>query len=158
MDKAKIGQFISECRKNKNLTQEQLAEMLDVSNKSVSKWENGLCMPDTSLFEPLCQILGITIDELFVGQRALAEDVSLLQMLKYKLYCLSDKSISFADFDRALSDIAKISEILRSFPTKEAAVSFLERETGSSSEECEKAYDLYVDLFSLPKNGITEYA
>ena len=158
MDKVKIGQFISECRKSKHLTQEQLAEMLDVSNKSVSKWENGLCMPDTSLFEPLCQILGITLNELFVGESVPTEDPRLLQMMKHKLYGLSDKTVTFADFDRALSDIAEISAKLRSFPTKEAAVSFLEQETGSSAEACAGAYDFYVGLFPLPENGRIDYA
>ena len=56
MNQIKIGKFIAECRKNKNLTQEQLAEMLNTTNKSISKWENGNCLPDSSLYEPLCNI------------------------------------------------------------------------------------------------------
>lgn len=69
MDLIKIGRFIAECRKNKEMTQNQLAEMLNITNKSVSKWENGNCLSDTSLYEPLCDILGITIDELFASQK-----------------------------------------------------------------------------------------
>ena len=60
MNQIKIGKFIAECRKDKKLTQEQLAEMLNTTNKSISKWENGNCLPDSSLYEPLCNILEIT--------------------------------------------------------------------------------------------------
>lgn len=63
-----IGRFISQKRKEKNLTQEQLAEKLGVSNKTVSKWECGKCMPDYSVVKPLCQELGITISELMDGE------------------------------------------------------------------------------------------
>lgn len=48
--------------------------MLNTTNKSVSKWENGKCLPDLSLYEPICNILGITINELFAGQRIKEED------------------------------------------------------------------------------------
>ena len=69
MDQEKIGKFIAECRKEKKLTQEQLAEKLGVSNRSISSWENGKTMPDISLFEPLCEELNISINELLKGQR-----------------------------------------------------------------------------------------
>ena len=147
MDKIRIGRFIAECRREMHITQEQLAQMLNVTNKSVSKWETGLCLPDASLFEPLCKILGITIDELFIGKLRPAESTGLLQMLKQKLYALSDKSISFRDFDSSLEAIAEISGKLRCFPNKAAAVSFLQNETSCTLEECEGAYDFYVNLF-----------
>lgn len=69
MDQEKIGKFIAECRKEKKLTQEQLADKLGVSNRSISRWENGKTMPDISLFEPLCEELNISINELLKGQR-----------------------------------------------------------------------------------------
>ena len=69
MDQEKIGKFIAECRKEKKLTQEQLADKLGVSNRSISRWENGKTMPDISLFEPLCEELNISINELFKAQR-----------------------------------------------------------------------------------------
>ena len=59
MDQIKIGKFIAECRKEKGLTQVQLAEQLGTTDKSVSKWENGVCLPDSSQYEPLCNILNI---------------------------------------------------------------------------------------------------
>ncbi len=65
-----IGRFIAECRKAKGLTQEELAEKLGVSNRSVSRWENGKTMPDYSLYENLCRELDITICELFAAQHS----------------------------------------------------------------------------------------
>lgn len=69
MNQEKIGKFISECRRNKKITQSQLAEKLGVTDKSVSKWETGKCMPDLSLFSPLCEILDITINDLMAGEK-----------------------------------------------------------------------------------------
>ena len=119
MDKVKIGKFISKCRKDKQLTQEQLAEMLNVTNKSISKWENGICLPEATIYEPLCKVLDITINELFAGQKIVDEDYkkiadeNLMQMLKYKLYSMSDKSITFKEFDNALTKIAEVTAILK---------------------------------------------
>ncbi|MBE6140988.1 MAG: helix-turn-helix transcriptional regulator [Firmicutes bacterium] len=76
MNQIKIGKFIAECRRDKNLTQEQLAEMLNTTNKSISKWENGNCLPDSSLYEPLCNILEITINELFAGKKIKDKDLA----------------------------------------------------------------------------------
>ena len=68
MDQIKIGAFIAANRKKLGLTQVQLAEQLGVSNKSVSKWERGVCLPDVSLYQPLCGILDITLTEFFAGE------------------------------------------------------------------------------------------
>ena len=68
MNQQQIGKFIAHKRKEKNLTQEQLAEKLGVSNKTVSKWETGKCMPDYSIAQPLCKELGITVAELMDGE------------------------------------------------------------------------------------------
>ena len=69
MDQIKIGAFIAANRKKLGLTQVQLAEQLGVSNKSVSKWERGVCLPDVSLYQPLCEILDITLTEFFAGEK-----------------------------------------------------------------------------------------
>ncbi len=69
MNQEKIGKFIATCRKKQNLTQEQLAEKLGVTDKSVSRWENGKSMPDVSLFKSLCEVLNITINELLSGEK-----------------------------------------------------------------------------------------
>ena len=153
MDQIQTGKFIAECRKRKNMTQSQLAELLNTTNKSVSKWENGICLPDASLYEPLCDILCITINELFAGQKINNEDyqriadANLMQMLKYKLYQLSDKSIAFADFDNALNKIAEVTTTLKQLGSKEAAVDYLTKETGLQIEECSTAYDFYMNMF-----------
>ncbi len=68
MDLAKIGKFIQECRKAKNLTQVQLAIKIGVSEKTVSKWECGNGFPDTTLILPLCEVLGISANELLSGK------------------------------------------------------------------------------------------
>lgn len=68
MDQLAIGKFIALKRKEKNLTQEQLAEQLNISNKTVSKWETGKCMPDYSVIKNLCEVLEITISELMDGE------------------------------------------------------------------------------------------
>ena len=69
MNQEKIGKFILECRKNKKLTQSELAEKLGVTDKSVSNWENGRNMPDLSLFKSLCEVLEISINELISGEK-----------------------------------------------------------------------------------------
>ncbi len=68
MNYQKIGSFIGAKRREKNLTQEQLAERLGVSNKTISKWENGKCIPDYSVIEKLCEELDITLAELLDGE------------------------------------------------------------------------------------------
>lgn len=68
MDLDNIGKFIKEMRKTRNLTQEELAEKLGVNNRTVSRWENGKNMPDISLYKPLCEVLGISIEELVNGE------------------------------------------------------------------------------------------
>lgn len=74
MNQNKIGKFIAECRKGKNITQAQLAEQLGVTDRSVSNWETGKNMPDLSLFKPLCEILDITINELLSGEKLSKEE------------------------------------------------------------------------------------
>ena len=74
MDQFKIGKFISNCRKEKNLTQEQLAEKLGVSSKSISRWENGNTMPDYSLLKDLCNELDINVNELLSGEKIKEND------------------------------------------------------------------------------------
>ena len=67
MNQEKIGKYIVECRKKKNMTQQELAEKLGVSDRTIGNWENGRNMPDLSLFKPLSEILGISIAELLDG-------------------------------------------------------------------------------------------
>ena len=75
MDLDKIGKFIALNRKNKGLTQEQLAEKLGVTNKTVSRWETGKYMPDLSLLKPLSEEFGITLNELLSGEKIEKEKI-----------------------------------------------------------------------------------
>ena len=68
MNQEKIGKFIAKKRKNKNITQEELASILGVTNRSISNWECGKNMPDLSLFKPLCETLDISLNELLSGE------------------------------------------------------------------------------------------
>ena len=77
MNQEKIGVFIAKCRKDKNLTQEQLAEKLGVSNKSISRWENGKTMPDYSILKDLCSILEIDVNEFLSGEKIEKEEIQV---------------------------------------------------------------------------------
>lgn len=68
MDQIKIGKFISKCRKEKSLTQMQLAEKLGITDRAISKWETGKSLPDSSIMLELCEMLGITVNDLLSGE------------------------------------------------------------------------------------------
>ena len=90
MDQIKIGKFISEKRKDSGLTQMQLAEKLNITDRAVSKWETGKSLPDSSLMLSLCDILGITVNDLLSGEVVTMENYNkemesnLLNMVKQK--------------------------------------------------------------------------
>ena len=69
MNQIKIGRFIAECRKQKDLTQMQLSEKLGITDKAISKWERGITTPDSSIMLELCDILGISVNELLSGEK-----------------------------------------------------------------------------------------
>ena len=74
MNQIKIGKIIAECRKRQGLTQIQLAEKLNITDKAVSKWERGMAMPDSSIMLELCDILDITVNELLSGEKIIMEN------------------------------------------------------------------------------------
>ena len=74
MNQIKIGRFIAERRKKKNITQSQLAEKLNVTDRAVSKWETGKSMPDTAIMLDLCNMLDITVNELLYGEEIIMEN------------------------------------------------------------------------------------
>lgn len=90
MNQATIGQFIAACRKNANLTQAQLAEKLNITDRAVSKWETGKAMPDSSLMLPLCAVLGIRVNDLLCGEVVTMDNYNkelennLLDMIRQK--------------------------------------------------------------------------
>lgn len=90
MDQVKIGKFISECRKKQKLTQSELAEKLNITDRAVSRWETGRGLPDSSLMLDLCNILNISVNELLSGQTIEMENCNkeienkLIEMIKAK--------------------------------------------------------------------------
>lgn len=90
MNQVKIGRFIAQCRKNKNLTQMQLAEKLNITDRAISKWETGKGMPDSSIMLELCNELDISVNELLSGEVIKMENYNqkaeenLLEMKKHK--------------------------------------------------------------------------
>ena len=90
MDQIKIGKFIAKRRKEKNLTQMQLAEKLGITDKAVSKWERGIAMPDSSIMLSLCDILNISVNDLLCGEVVTMDNYNkemennLLAMIKEK--------------------------------------------------------------------------
>ena len=90
MDQIKIGRFIAQCRKKESLTQMQLAEKLNITDRAVSKWETGKSLPDSSIMLELCNILNITVNDLLTGEKVIMENYNreleknLIEMVKQK--------------------------------------------------------------------------
>lgn len=101
MDQIKTGLYIAEKRKQKNLTQAMLAEEMHVSKNAVSKWERGMNLPEVSSMPQLCQILGITLNELFAGEDIKEEvlpvtaDQNLLEALQNSSFSLQERIVYF---------------------------------------------------------------
>lgn len=101
MNQLTIGKYITKKRKEKNLTQMQLAERLNISNKTISKWENGNCMPDYSVIEGLCHELSITIAELMDGEDAeqnsirVYDETQMMDLLKRTQQLEKQKNILY---------------------------------------------------------------
>ena len=75
MDQIKIGNFISSLRKEKQMTQKELADLLHVSDRAISKWENGRGLPELSLLQPLCEALDVSINELLNGEKMIKKEI-----------------------------------------------------------------------------------
>ena len=90
MDQVKIGRFIADCRKEKKLTQMQLAEKLNITDRAVSKWETGKSLPDSAIMLELCEIFGITVNDLLNGEVVKVDNYNkelektLIEMVKQK--------------------------------------------------------------------------
>lgn len=111
MDQEKIGKYISENRKKKGLTQEDLAENLGVSKNAVSKWERGLNLPDASIMLNLCEQIGISLNELFAGEKIRDKDIekqaekNILELFKFN----NDKNKKYRILINAFSIILVVS-------------------------------------------------
>lgn len=102
MDLIKTGKYIADKRKSLGLTQKQVAEKLGMSDKSVSKWERGICLPDVSVYITLCDMLGISINEFFAGEDIREENYiqksedNLIRIAKDSKYKIKNSRIFFS--------------------------------------------------------------
>lgn len=126
MDQVKIGKFIAECRKNNNLTQMQLAEKLNITDRAISKWENGKAMPDSGIMLDLCNELKISVNELLSGELIKMDNYNekaeknLLEMKKQK----EDADKKMLKLEWAIGYISSITFLILIF-----VASFIEMET-----------------------------
>jgi transcriptional regulator with XRE-family HTH domain len=171
MDQIKIGKFIAECRKKNNLTQMQLAEKLNITDRAISKWENGKAMPDSSIMLDLCNELKISVNELLSGEviemkdyneiaeknlleMAQREETQNKKMMFYEMVIGYMSSVTFlillftASF--AVENIvARIILFILAFLVLIVGVSFaLKIETETGYYECQKCHHKYVPKYS----------
>ena len=171
MDQIKIGKYIAECRKKNNLTQMQLAEKLNITDRAISKWENGKGMPDSSIMLDLCNELKISVNELLSGEmidmnnyNEIAEK-NLLEMAKKeeiqnKKLMMYEKVIGFGSIISFITlifvtsflvdnNIARIVLFMLAFILLIIGVSFaLKIETETGYYECKKCHHKYVPKYS----------
>ena len=171
MDQIKIGKFIAECRKKNNLTQMQLAEKLNITDRAVSKWENGKTMPDSSIMLDLCNELKISVNELLSGEMidmnnyneiaeknllemAKKEEMQNKKLMMYEKVIGFGSTISFITLIFVASfwgdnNIARIVLFMLAFILLIIGVSFaLKIETETGYYECKKCHHKYVPKYS----------
>ena len=176
MDQVKIGKFIAECRKKNNLTQMQLAEKLNITDRAISKWENGKSMPDSGIMLDLCNELKISVNELLSGEvikmnnynekaeellieMAKKEEEQNKKMMMYEWVIGGMSSITFLVLIFTLSYAVENSMVqiilgILAFAIFIVGVSFsLKIETETGYYECKKCHHKYV-----PKYGEVYFA
>ena len=114
MELKKTGAFIAQCRREAGLTQKELAERLHVSDRAVSKWERGLNLPGADLFEPLCQILGVTVRELLRGERCEDDEIlpEEIAQAMYRLEAMEKEEKRRKKRNRVLAALLLLAAIL----------------------------------------------
>ncbi|MEL7635556.1 MULTISPECIES: helix-turn-helix domain-containing protein [Sporomusa] len=126
MDCNKIGKLLYELRKEKNMTQKQLADLMNISDKTISKWERGLGCPDVSLLPELSQILGVNIEDILAGKLDLNETMGG-NMKNLKFYvCPQCNNLLTATGDANISCCGKKLEALTAAKTTESHVLTIE--------------------------------
>lgn len=171
MNSIKIGKFIAECRKEKCFTQAQLAEMLNITDRAVSKWETGRSMPDVSIMLELCKVLNISVNELLNGERlnmeeynekaeklliemARKEEKNNKKMLMYELVIGSISTLSFVVLIMVAALINmeicfRVLLFVIAFAILISGVVFaLKIETEAGYYECKNCHHRYVPKFS----------
>lgn len=184
MDQMKIGKFIALCRKEKQLTQKQLAEKLNLTDRAISKWENGKSMPDSSIMLDLCQALSISVNELLCGEKIETQDYNKIaeenllalakkEELQNKKLLLYEKVIGYTSTISFLILIFVTSFLVQSNPARVIlfilafvlfiiGISFaLKIETETGYYECPHCHHKYVpgyrSVYFAPHLGTTRY-
>ncbi len=170
MDQIKIGKFIKERRNLKNITQSELASILGITDKAISKWENGICMPDVGTIPEICKILDITVNDLFSGEIVKMKDYdkkleeNLLELAKkeeaqnkkmmiYEYVIGFISSITFLVLMFTLSyavenQVVRIILFIIAFLILIVGVSFaLKIETETGYYECKKCHHKYIPSY-----------
>ncbi len=172
MDLRKIGKFIASKRQEKNFTQESLAEELDVSNRAVSKWERGICLPDAGNMAKLCKLFNVSYNELLSGEKISKtdyekkaeknfEEFAKIETAQNKKFFLYENVIGWmssivfmiliftASFADGIPDWARIVLILFGLVLFFIGVSFcIKIETEAGKYECQKCGHQYVPKYS----------
>ncbi len=171
MDQVKIGKFIAEHRKKKNLTQQKLAEKLNITDRAISKWETGKGMPDSSIMMELCNILEISVNELLSGEAikmenynkkaeenllemAKKEEIQNKKMMMYEcvIGCLSSITflvLMFTLYFAVENIIVKVVLFILAFVILIIGISFaLKIETETGYYECKKCHNKYIPKYS----------
>lgn len=170
MDQIKIGKFIKERRNLKNITQSELASILGITDRAISKWENGICMPDVGTIPEICKILDITVNDLFSGEIVKMKDYdkkleeNLLELAKkeeaqnkkmmiYEYVIGFISSITFLVLMFTLSyavenQVVRIILFIIAFLILIVGVSFaLKIETETGYYECKKCHHKYIPSY-----------
>ncbi len=171
MEQAKVGKFIAECRKNKNMTQAELAEKLNITDRAISKWETGKGMPDSSIMLELCDELDISVNELLSGEvikmenynekaeenlleMAKKEEIQNKKMMMYEWVIGGLSSITFLILIFTLSFaveniIMRIILFILAFLILIIGISFaLKIETETGYYECKICHNKYIPKYS----------
>lgn len=184
MNQVKIGKFIADCRKSKNMTQADLAEKLNITDRAISKWETGKGMPDSSIMLELCNELGITVNELLSGEVIKMENYdkkaeeNLLEMkrqkeeadrkmlkLEWVIGCISTMTFLVLIFIASLMEMQWVVRILLiifgSIVFTIGIINCLKIEQSAGYYECGKCHFKYVptykNVFFAMHNGRTRY-
>ena len=170
MDQIKIGKFIKERRNLKNITQSNLASILGITDRAISKWENGICMPDVGTIPEICKILDITVNDLFSGEivkmkdydkkleenllnLAKKEEAQNKKMMIYEYVIGFISSITFLVLMFTLSyavenQVVRIILFIIAFLILIVGVSFaLKIETETGYYECKKCHHKYIPSY-----------
>lgn len=170
MDQIRIGKFIKERRNLKNITQSSLASILGITDRAISKWENGICMPDVGTIPELCKILDITVNDLFSGEivkmkdydkkleenlldLAKKEEAQNKKMMIYEYVIGFISSITFLVLMFTLSyavenQVVRIILFIIAFLILIVGVSFaLKIETETGYYECNKCHHKYIPSY-----------